>query len=134
MTKKRAYPIIISEEKDGFYVSIPDFDTATQGESIADAIMMARDAIGLVGIDMQDEGKELPAPYSKEYNKQDTDIVTFVDIDFAEYRKIPFEMIAPKDPFYSTENTKSIKESIQQINEGKIVQKTMEELEAMEFE
>jgi len=31
--------------------------------------------------------KELPAPYSKEYNKQDTDIVTLVDVDFAEYRK-----------------------------------------------
>ena len=49
--------------------------------------MMARDAIGLMGIDMQDEGKELPVPYSKEYDKQETDIVTLVDVDFAEYRK-----------------------------------------------
>lgn len=49
-------------------------------------------------------------------------------------RKIPFEIIAPRDPFYSKENTESIKESIQQIKEGKIVQKTMEELEAMENE
>ena len=87
MTKRSVYPIIITEEMDGFYVSIPDFDTATQGESIADAIMMARDAIGLMGIDMQDEGKELPVPYSKEYDKQETDIVTLVDVDFAEYRK-----------------------------------------------
>ena len=87
MTKRSVYPIIIMEEEDGFYVSIPDFDTGTQGESIADAIMMARDAIGLMGIDMQDEGKELPTPYSKKYDKQDTDIVTLVDVDFAEYRK-----------------------------------------------
>ena len=36
---------------------------------------------------MQDEGKELPVPYSKEYDKQETDIVTLVDVDFAEYRK-----------------------------------------------
>ena len=49
-------------------------------------------------------------------------------------RKIPFEIIAPRDPFYSKENMESIKESTQQIKEGKIVQKTMEELEAMESE
>ena len=49
-------------------------------------------------------------------------------------RKIPFEIIAPRDPFYSKENMQCIKESKQQIAEGKIVQKTMEELEAMEDE
>ncbi len=46
-------------------------------------------------------------------------------------RKIPFEIVAPKDPFYSKENMECIKESKKQIREGKIVQKTMEELEAM---
>ena len=51
MTKRSVYPIIISEEKDGLYVLIPDFEMATQGENIADAIMMARDAIGLMGIE-----------------------------------------------------------------------------------
>ena len=49
-------------------------------------------------------------------------------------RKIPFEIVAPKDSFYSKENTESIKESMQQIRDGKIVQKTMEQLEAMESE
>ena len=49
-------------------------------------------------------------------------------------RKIPFEIVAPRDPFYSKENMECIKESKQQIAEGKIVQKTMEELEAMEVE
>lgn len=87
MTKRIVYPIIISEETDGLYVSIPDFEMATQGENIADAIMMARDAIGLMGIDMQDEGKELPIPNSKEFETKEGDIVTLVDVDFAEYRK-----------------------------------------------
>ena len=68
-------------------MSIPDFEVATQGESIADAIMMARDAIGLMGIDMQDDGKELPIPNSKTYKAQEDDIVTLVDVDFADYRK-----------------------------------------------
>ena len=49
-------------------------------------------------------------------------------------RKIPFEIVAPRDPFYSKENMECIKASKQQIAEGKIVQKTMEELEAMEVE
>lgn len=87
MTKRSVYPIVISEEIDGLYVLIPDFETATQGENVADAIMMARDAIGLMGIDMQDEGKELPLPNSKEYETKEGDIVTLVDVDFAEYRK-----------------------------------------------
>lgn len=49
-------------------------------------------------------------------------------------RKIPFEIVAPSELFYSKENIESIKESKQQIKEGKIVQKTMQELEAMENE
>ena len=80
-------PDKIEKYKDGLYVSIPDFEMATQGESIADAIMMARDVIGLMGIELQDNGKELPIPYSKKYETEEEDIVTLVDVDFAEYRK-----------------------------------------------
>lgn len=87
MKKRIVYPIIITKEADGFYVSIPDFESATQGESIADAIMMARDAIGLMGIDMQDDGMELPIPNSKTYEVHEGDTVTLVDVDFADYRK-----------------------------------------------
>ncbi len=84
---KEAYPVIISKEKDSYYVSIPDFDIATQGTSIVDGIEMARDAIGLMGIDMEDEGKELPKPYSTTIQPCENDIVTLVDVDFEEYRR-----------------------------------------------
>lgn len=84
---KEVYPIIISKEEDGYYVSIPDFDISTQGESVADSIAMARDAIGLMGIDMQDDGKKLPVANSKTYEVNKGDIVTLVDIDFSEYRR-----------------------------------------------
>lgn len=87
MKERSVYPIIISKEKNGFYVRIPDFESATQGRSIADSIMMARDAIGLIGIDMQDDGKELPIPNLIAYEVNDGDIVTLVDVDFAEYRR-----------------------------------------------
>jgi DNA-damage-inducible protein J len=43
---------------------------------------------------------------------------------------IPFA-IAGTDGFYSDYNLQSIKKSIQQLEQGKIVTKTMEELETM---
>ena len=85
--RRMAYPIVISKENDGYYVDIPDFGIATQGEDIADAMSMARDAIGLMGIDMEDDGDDLPMPYSVEVEAKERDIVTLVDVDFAEYRK-----------------------------------------------
>ena len=49
---------------------------------------MARDAIGLVGIDMQDAGEEIPEPSSLDsVRDQEGDIYTLVDVDFDEYRK-----------------------------------------------
>lgn len=47
-------------------------------------------------------------------------------------RRIPFEIEAPADPFYSKENISQLHKSAKQIKEGKVVVKTMEELEAME--
>ncbi len=44
-------------------------------------------------------------------------------------KRIPFEVSI--DPFYSESNMKAIEESMQQLKEGKVVVKTMEELEAM---
>lgn len=47
-------------------------------------------------------------------------------------KRIPFEVSI--DPFYSESNIKALKESIKQLEEGKVVVKTMKELEAMEDE
>lgn len=49
-------------------------------------------------------------------------------------RRIPFEIEAPGEPFYSKTNMEHIEKSMQQLKEGKVVVKTMEELEAMENE
>ena len=38
------------------------------------------------------------------------------------------------DPFFSKENKQAIKESVEQLKEGKVIKKTIEELEAMERE
>lgn len=47
-------------------------------------------------------------------------------------KRIPFDVSI--DPFYSESNIKAISESIKQLEEGKVIIKTMEELEAMENE
>lgn len=87
---KKAYPIIMTQGKELIVVFIPDFNINTQGEDIPDAIEMARDAIGLMGIDMQDDGEELPEASSLAdvRAKSPSDgIVSLVDVDFAEYRR-----------------------------------------------
>ena len=86
---KKAYPIILSQGEKFIVVYIPDFEVNTQGENIAEAIEMARDAIGVVGIDMEDDSISLPEPteISKIKTNSKADIVTLVDVDFSEYRK-----------------------------------------------
>ncbi|MEY8424705.1 type II toxin-antitoxin system RelB/DinJ family antitoxin [Lachnospiraceae bacterium 38-14] len=49
-------------------------------------------------------------------------------------RRIPFDIAAPLEPFYSDINIKQLKKANQQVKNGQIIVKTMEELEAMEHE
>ncbi len=49
---------------------------------------------------------------------------------FIRERKLPFEVIA-SDPFYSESNMNHLARSRQQVKDGKVVVKTMEELEEM---
>lgn len=86
---KKAYPVILSQGEKFIVVYIPDFEINTQGENIAEAIEMARDAIGVVGIDLEDDGESLPEPtvISEVKTNSKNDIVTLVDVDFSEYRR-----------------------------------------------
>lgn len=99
---KKVYPTFILNTNDGsehpFLVCVPDMDILTEGDSFADAIEMARDAIGLAGISMEDKKEELPVPSDQKTaiknvkrEMEDIDfskgILTYVDVDFTEYRK-----------------------------------------------
>lgn len=86
---KKTYPIILVQEDNGVFVDIPDFEISTQGDDLAHAMEMARDAIGLMGIDMEDDGVALPeATAMADVKKEsDGDIITLVDVDFGEYRR-----------------------------------------------
>ena len=86
---KYAYPVILTPDGGSYVAYFPDFDSGTQGESLADAIDMSADAIGLLGITMQDEGDSLPVPTKlRDVRKEnEEDIVTLVSVDFEEYRR-----------------------------------------------
>lgn len=85
---REAYKIVLTPEENGSYtVFVPDFDSGTQGENLADAMYMARDLIGIMGITLQDMGKDIPAPGTAECVAEANEIVTYVDVDFAEYRR-----------------------------------------------
>lgn len=86
---KLVYPIIMSKGKDYIVVFVPDYNINTQGKDYAEAIEMARDAIGLIGIDMEDGNETLPQPSEIEKITKENadDIITLVDVDFAEYRR-----------------------------------------------
>ena len=98
---KQVYPTFIFNANDGsehpFLVCVPDMEIFTEGDTFADAIEMARDAIGLAGISMEDNDEKLPMPSDQaavEKVRQDTEdidfskgILTYVDVDFTECRK-----------------------------------------------
>ena len=95
---REAYPTFIAEDGSDYLVYVPDMDINTEGKSLADAIYMARDAIGLKGIVMEDMGQALPPPSTTKnaINKAKSDVeifdyskgsLTYVDVDFEEYRK-----------------------------------------------
>ena len=85
---KVVYPVILFTEISGYSVYIPDFDANTQGESLTEAIKMAKDAIGIVGIVMEDDGKQIPEP-----SRLESVIIpkgaflSLVEVDFSEYRR-----------------------------------------------
>ena len=85
---KIAYPAIFLKLDNGYAVHVPDFPLDTQGDTLAEAMEMARDAIGIMGIDLEDEKKPLPTPSDPEKIAcKKNEFVSLVDIDFVAYRR-----------------------------------------------
>lgn len=88
---KTYYPVILTkcEDGSGYLVTIPDFDNNTFGETIPEAIEMARDAINLLCVTYEDNKEELPAPSELAALKSESnDIKTLVDADPDAYRRM----------------------------------------------
>ena len=85
---RKVYPIIMTQGEKYIIVFIPDFNINTQGVDFTEAIEMARDAIGIMGVDMMDDGEELPiASKITEMKAEEGSIFSLVDVDFNEYRR-----------------------------------------------
>ena len=92
---KKVYPVIFTQTQDNVLVEVPDLEILTEGKNIADAIEMARDAMGVTGISMEDHGEAIPEPTDitdidldrGTFVKEGKNILSLVDIDFLEYRK-----------------------------------------------
>lgn len=84
---KGAYTIVlIPNHSGGYTVNIPAFKNWTEGDDLYDAIYMAKDAIGLLGVTYEDDGKVLPEDCEpeEEYRGYKT---ALVDVDFDAYRR-----------------------------------------------
>ena len=99
---KVTYPVIFTDIKTNILIEVPDLNILTEANeegkekaSFADAIMMARDAIGLSCISAEDRGE----PVAKASALNDIDlkkgtfaedgesIVSLVDVDLQVYRR-----------------------------------------------
>ncbi len=100
---KVTYPVIFTDVDTNILIEVPDLGILTESNeegkpkgSMADAITMARDAIGISCIEAEDKGKEVAQPskmtdidISKGVFYEDgTGIVSLVDVDLATYRRM----------------------------------------------
>jgi len=99
---KAAYPVIFTEVETNILIEVPDLKLYTEangeGEpkgTMADAIMMARDAIGLACISIENKGEEIPTASALEdihisngtFYGEGKCLVSLVDVDLVIYRR-----------------------------------------------
>lgn len=92
---KKVYPVIFTQTEDVILVEVPDLNILTEGRDMAEAIEMARDAIGLHGISREDHGEVIPeASLSSEidvetgtFADEGKGFISYVDVDFSIYRR-----------------------------------------------
>ena len=95
---KQVYPVIftqLDDKKHTVLIEVPDLEILTEGFGMPKAIEMARDAIGLKVITMEDQKEKIPNPRMiKEidalqgtFAQEGESWVSMVDVDFAEYRR-----------------------------------------------
>lgn len=88
--KSYIYPAIFTPEAvGGFSVSFPDLaGCATQGDDIADAVEMAKDALGLYLSVLEEDGSIMPEPSDPTFIKaQNGSFIALIDFNSLEYKR-----------------------------------------------
>ena len=92
---KKVYPVIFTQTKDGFLIEVPDLEILTEGTDMENSIAMARDAISITLVSMEENKDEIPTPSAMEsinvlngtFADSGKGFVSMVDIDTKEYRR-----------------------------------------------
>lgn len=92
---KNVYPVLFTKTDECVLIEVPDFNILTEGKDMNDAMEMARDAIELNCVTMEDNKEEIPVPSDIKtlnvengtFSEDGDTIISFVDIDSATYRK-----------------------------------------------
>lgn len=100
---KVAYPVIFTEVDTNILIEVPDLGIFTEANeegkakgTMADAMTMARDAIGINCINAEDAGKEVAEPSKISdiditkgaFYEEGTGIISLVDVDLIAYRRM----------------------------------------------
>ena len=92
---KNIYPVFFTKTDTVVLVEVPDLEILTEGKDMVNAVEMARDAIELKCVSMEDDGTEIPLPSEIDslnvkngvFSEEGTTFISFVDIDSGEYRR-----------------------------------------------
>lgn len=92
---KSVYPVLFTKTDSAILIEVPDFSILTEGSNMNNAIEMARDAMELKCVSMEDAKEEIPEPsdISKidinncTFSEDGETIISLVDIDSGEYRR-----------------------------------------------
>lgn len=100
---KVTYPVIFTEVDTNILIEVPDLGILTETNSedepkgsISDAIMMARDAIGISCIEREDSSEKIATPSALSeidiskgtFYEDGNGIISLVDVDLAAYRRM----------------------------------------------
>ncbi len=99
------YPVLFTKTDDCILVEAPDLGVLTEGKDMKNAIDMARDAMELMCVTLEDHKKEIPAPSDTLDVKKGTfaedgeTILSYVDIDSGEYTRSINECFKCKEKY-----------------------------------
>ncbi len=92
---KAVYPVYFTMTDDVVLVEVPDLEILTEGKDMNNAIDMARDAIELKCVSLEDAKLEIPQPSdfasldveNGTFSSDGKTVISYVDIDSSEYRR-----------------------------------------------
>ena len=92
---KNIYPVFFTKTETVVLVEVPDLEILTEGKDMINAVEMARDAIELKCVSMEDDGIEIPLPSeigsldinSGTFAEEGVTVISWVDINSGEYRR-----------------------------------------------